>query len=128
MVKRVGMALAALLLAACSKNIDNVDAVRASVVKHVSEKSGLSMDQMNVTVTSVSFRGKTADATVAFTPKGGEPGSGVTFQYQLERKKDEWAVTGRSGVGSMGHGQQPVPPQGSQLPAGHPPIGGGTKP
>lgn len=129
---RAGAIAAALLLAlaACSQNIDNKDAVRAGVVKFVSQKSGLNMDQMDVIVTAVSFRGKTADATVTFTPKGSQPASGVTFQYQLERQKDEWVVTGRNAAGSMGHGQQP-PQSGEGLPPGHPPLGsggGGSKP
>ena len=97
----------ALVLAGCSKNIDNKEAVQTGVAKYVSGK-GINVDQMNVDVKSVSFHGSEADAAVAFVPKGG--GSGVTANYHLERAKDEWVVKSRSAMSTLDH------TQGSELP------------
>jgi hypothetical protein len=111
--------IAVLALAGCSKNIDNKDAVAASVKKYVAGK-GINVDQMNVNVNTVSFHGNQADAQVAFVPKGG--GSGVSANYQLERVKDEWVVKSRSTMNTLDHtrgmpGAETVP--GQQLPPGH---------
>ena len=107
------MALAALVLAACAKNIDNREAVQAGIIRDVA-KRGVNVEQMDVNVTSVSFRGNEADAMVSFVPKGGAPNSGVSMKYTLERVKDEWAIKGRAGSGhgmngSELPGQQPLP-------------------
>ena len=121
------LAATVLVLAGCSKNIDNKEAVQTAVAKYVSGK-GINVDQMNVNVNSVSFHGNQADATVAFVPKGS--GSGVTAKYQLERVQDVWQVKGRSGMSTLDH------TQGSELPGEQGPTGlpgtqvspGGTPP
>ncbi len=133
--------MAALLLSACAKNIDNKEAVQTSVRKYVSGK-GINVEQMDVNVNSVSFHGSQADAAVAFVPKGG--GSGVTADYHLERVRDEWVVKSRSGMSTDSHttpselpgdqggsglpGSRMVP--GQQIPPGHGNPDGtlGTKP
>jgi hypothetical protein len=94
---------------------------------------------MNVDVTSVTFKGNEAEATVAFAPKG-TPGGGMSMRYTLERQGNRWVVKGRAGAG--GHGgsmpgmqgggaQQPMPggpgagtqaPPPGEMPAGHPPV------
>ncbi len=104
----------ALVLAGCTKNIDNKEAVQTAVAKYVSGK-GINVDQMQVNVNSVSFHGGQADATVAFVPKGGGPG--VTAKYQLERVQDVWMVKGRSGMSTLDH------TQGSELPGEQGPAG-----
>ncbi|MDQ6677543.1 MAG: hypothetical protein M3Z09_09635 [Acidobacteriota bacterium] len=105
-MKRAGLtvaaALAALSLAGCAKNIDNKEAVQEGVRKGVA-KRGIDVNQMDVNVTAVSFHGNTADATVAFAPKGTPASNGVTFNYQLEHVKDEWIIKGRSALDTMGH-------------------------
>ena len=83
------MALIAALasLAACTKDIQNSDAVRSSIVDYLKarqEKTGLNMDMMNVDVSSVTFTsgGNEAHANVMFTPKAG--GAGMQMQVPMQ--------------------------------------------
>ncbi|MGI8988557.1 MAG: hypothetical protein ACR2I2_03095 [Bryobacteraceae bacterium] len=129
-MKFIGTGVAALMLCACgSGNIDNREAVQRGIVQDVSKRADV--NSMDVTVTSVSFRGKEADAVVAFAPKGGPAGSGITMRYSLERSGNEWKVKGRSQADIKRHargvnevpgegGEMRVPP--GQLPSGHPAI------
>jgi hypothetical protein len=105
-------------LAACSRDIQNEAAVRQGVMDYLSTRSNLNVSQMQVEVTSVSFRQNEADATVSFRSKGGAATSGIEIRYTLERKGGRWVVKGR---GTGAHGQMPMP----GMPAGHPPMGPG---
>jgi hypothetical protein len=115
------------LLAGCSKNIQTNEAVRAGVIKHLSQNTGLNLAQMDIEVTSVTFRDNEADAVVGFRPKGGAA-AGMSMRYTLERQGNEWVVKKKADSG-MGHGMAPAeaPPAsgGGDLPPGHPPVGGG---
>lgn len=105
-----------LCLAGCSKNIDTPEAVKEGVIKDISTK-GVTIQNMDISVDSVSFREKEATAQVSFRPKGAAPGSpGITMNYGLERNGDEWRIKSRN---MQGHEQQ-QPGQSSQLPPGHP--------
>ena len=119
--------LALALLAGCSKNIQTNEAVRAGVIKHLSQNSGLNLAQMDIEVTSVTFRDNEADAVVGFKPKGPAAASGMSMRYTLERQGNEWVVKKKADSG-MGHGMMPPPgsaPAGQgQLPPDHPPVGG----
>jgi hypothetical protein len=121
-VKSAAICLAALLLAACSKNIDTTEAVRDGIIKDISKKVDISV--MDVTVDSVSFREKEADATVSFTPKGAPQSQAMVMSYALEREGDEWRIKSRSMV--TPHDQ----PQSGQtaLPPGHPGVTGSPQP
>ncbi len=124
--KLVGVA-AAVFMAACSRDIQNTEAVRQGVISYLSARTaqtGLDVNMMRVDVTSVSFHGGTeARATVYFRPKGGGEG-GMQMNYTLDRKGDKWVVRGRTdnGVNPHGAAQMPAPDSGT-LPPGHPPIG-----
>ncbi len=103
--------------------METKEAVRQGVVDYLSSRTGLSVASMQIEVLSVDFRGKEADTTVSFRPKGG--GEGMQMKYTLERKGDRWMVKGR--VGSEGgnpHGTMGMPgnPAGMGMPAGHPPV------
>ena len=136
-VKYPIFAIAILSLVSCGKNIDNKEAVKAAIVKRVA-KTGFDVNSMQVDVTTVSFHGQDAIATVAFIPKGGPAQSAVTFKYNLHRQNDEWVATGlaQGGANMAAHTGQPdsAPSMSSPaipspidpskpLPAGHPPIG-----
>jgi len=113
------------LLAGCSKNIQTNEAVKAAVVKHLSQNSSLSLGSMDVEVTSVTFKDNEADATVGFKPKGAGAASGMSMRYSLEKKNGEWVVKKKADSG-MGHGKAmpgtaPAPPAGA-MPSDHPPI------
>lgn len=119
--------LALALLAGCSKNIQTNEAVREGVIKHLSQNSGLNLSQMDIEVTSVTFRDNEADAVVGFKPKGAGAASGMSMRYTLERQGNEWVVRKKADSG-MGHGM--MPPSGEpsagqgDLPPGHPPVSG----
>ena len=118
-VKLALICLAALCLAGCSKNIDTPEAVKEGVLKDIAKK--VDIQSMDVTVDSVSFREKEADAKVSFKPKGAPVSQSITMNYALERQGDEWHIKSRN----MQAHEQPQPGQ-AALPPGHPAAGGGN--
>lgn len=122
-MKTFALALAAVFLAACSKNIDNTEAVKQGVVDYLKQRAptmGLDMSAMDVNVGAVSFEKDVARASVSFVPKGMPAGSGgMNMDYVLERKGDKWAVKGRQVSPGNAHGDQPLP---GGLPPEHPPA------
>jgi hypothetical protein len=134
-VKYVLLAVAALSLAACAKNIDTMEAVKQGVINDIPKD--INLGGMDVNVVSVSFRGKEADAIVAFAPKGGPPM--MNMKYTMERQGDVWRIKSRANA-SPDHAAQdpnnvaapqggqalppghPAPGAGGELPAGHPPL------
>lgn len=129
----------AFLLAGCGRNIQNEAAVRQGVLDYLQQRkaqTGLDLDSMDVSVTSVSFQKNEARATVYFKPKGSS--DGMQMNYALERSGDKWVVKGRSESGANPHGAQGLPgnphgdtmsPNSQGLPPGHPPVpesGAGT--
>jgi hypothetical protein len=110
------------LLAACTKDIQNKDAVRGAVIDYLKErqpKTGLNVDQMQVDVTTMTFTsgGKEVRANVMFTPLAG--GAGMQMPYTLDRKGDKWVVRPHTESGENPHGAAGLP----ALPANHPPVG-----
>jgi hypothetical protein len=117
-------------LAACNRGIQSNDAVRQGVIDHLS-KAGLNVKGMDVTLSSVQFNGKQADATVAITPKGGNPAQGMSMKYHLEQQGSQWVVTGKQNSGASPHGATApgaMPPGGANPHAGGAmaPSGGGA--
>jgi hypothetical protein len=130
--------LAIALLAGCSKNIDTPEAVKQGVIKDIAKK--VDVQNMDVTVESVSFRGKEATAMIAFKPRGGDPKQAITMSYSMEKQGDEWHVKARDmqrhqavqpGAAmpddhAGANGGQQLPPghpsttSGRQMPLGHP--------
>ena len=115
-----------MLLAGCSSDIQNKEAVRQGVIDYLSANTGLSLASMDVEVTSVMFRGNEADATVAFRPRGSTgAGAGLQMQYTLEQSGGKWVVKGKAETGGSPHGETPggESAPGGGLPPGHPPMG-----
>lgn len=143
-MKFVGLIAAAFgLLCACSRNINNKEAVRQGVIDYLNKRSaetGLDTKLINVDVTSVQFQNNDAHAAVSFNAKGATGGA-MLMNYTLERHGDKWVVKGRAESGMNPHGAQGMPSPGSDslqpappgrqaqpLPPGHPPIGGTPAP
>jgi hypothetical protein len=111
--------------------IDTDDAVKQGVMKYLSKRSDLAA--MDVSLSSVKFRGNEADANVHFQAKNNSsPGAAMNLTYLLERKGDEWVVKGRAGGGAganphSGAVQQEMP-GGSSLPPGHPAVAPAGRP
>ncbi len=138
---RITFLIAAIaLLSACSRDIQNADAVRAGVVDYLTankDRIGLDPNLMQIDVTSVSFQKDQAHATVAFRPKAGGDGGPMMMGYVLDRKGNKWVVKGRAENGVNPHGgdtpgtqlppghppANPAPAPQGELPPGHPPIG-----
>jgi hypothetical protein len=95
-------------LAACNRGIQNNDAVRQGVIDHLA-KAGLNVKGMDVTLSSVQYNGKQADATVAITPKGGSAAQGMSMKYHLEQQGSQWVVTGRAESSGSPHGKGAMP-------------------
>jgi hypothetical protein len=117
---------AAVLLAACARDIQNSEAVRQGVVDYLKARTaqtGLDVNLLQVDVTSVSFEKEQARAMVAIRPKaGGEP---MMMNYAFERKGDKWVVKPREGATAH---PNTATPDGESMPPGHPAVGGQAAP
>lgn len=78
------------------------------------------MSAMDVQVTSVTFSGNEADASVSISPKG-TPGGGMSMNYHLEQNGAKWVVKGRKDAGGTPHGGGAVTP--GAMPGGENPHG-----
>ena len=71
-MRKLALAAAAILLAACAKDIQNPEAVRAGVMDYLrtrTSQTGLNMDMMQIEVTQLSFEKNQARATVSSGPR-----------------------------------------------------------
>lgn len=125
--RRVSGVSAALLiatvgLASCGNSIRNKEKVQEAIFNRLQTRSGLDLNSLDITTTSVSFDKNMAHATIAFHPKG-DPNlnSGMVMNYTLEARDGKWVVVN---VGdSQGHGMMGHPSaRDAQLPPGHPPV------
>jgi len=129
LVKRLVLA-AALFTAACSKNIQNPEAVKRAIITYLNAKSaqtGLNMANITVDVTALEFERDSARASVSFRAKGSDQATGMTMNYSLDRKGDQWVVRERAEGGSNPHGgavPETAPPPEGAIPPGHPSVGG----
>ncbi len=129
----VALGLSILMLGGCKRDIQNNDAVKQGVMTYLAKRSDLL--SMDVNVVSVSYHQDEATATVRFQAKGSNAaGAGLTMQYVLERKGNQWTVKRKAGEG---HGMAGMPQEGSggsigampeTMPPGHPTVGSGGLP
>ena len=120
--------LAVVSLGGCRKNIQTDDAVRQGILSYLSQNKNLSLNAMDIEVKQVTFRGQEADAVVVFKPKGGDPSSGMSMHYTLERQNGGWVVKKKADSGAHGAtkaapmSQIPLPTPSGAMPPGHPPM------
>ena len=122
-----GVLLLLLSLAACNRGNQNGDAVRQGVIDHLG-KVGLSVKAMDVSVTTVDYKGGEADATVSITPKGGNPAQGMSMKYHLRQEGALWVVTGRQDAPGSPHGAGGAATPGAENPHGGAAMPGGAMP
>ena len=128
MVRSLCWLLATVTIAVCSsgcnRGIDTPEAVRQGIIDYLAKRSNLNVSGMNVEVTSVSFRKNQADATVAFTARGANPGNPMSMRYTLERRGNQWVVKEKAESGANPHAGAAGQPQASPgaMPPGHPPV------
>ena len=108
-MRKLTLIAAALLLAACSQDIQNTDAVKQGVLDYLrarTAQTGLDINSlMQVEITSVSFQKDEARATVSFRPKTGDSSGPMQMNYVLDRKGSKWVVRGRTENGVNPHGE-----------------------
>ena len=120
--------LAVVSLGGCRKNLQTDEAVRQGVMNYLSQNKNLSLNMMDIELKQVTFRDKEADAVVLFKPKGGDPASGMSMHYTLERQNGGWVVKKKADSGAHGvtkagpMSQIPLPTPSGALPPGHPPM------
>jgi hypothetical protein len=109
----------------CSGNRSKAQ-VEKAIMTRLQTHSGLDLKELDITTSSVSFNKNKAYATVAFHPKGDTNVlSGMVMKYTLEQRDGKWVVVD---IGdSQGHSMTNSMGGGSQLPAGHPPVGQGQQ-
>ena len=118
--------VAVLVISACGANVRTKEKVQEAILERLKARSGLDLNQLDVTATNVAFDRNVAHATVVFHPKNDtRVNSGMAMTYTLEDRDGKWVVTQ---VGdSQGHGilcsTNEVP---NTLPPGHPPIDGAS--
>lgn len=112
----------------CKKQIQSNEAVKAGIIKHLSQNAGLSLGAMDIEVSNITFREEEADVLVSFRPKGGDAAAGMQMRYTLEQKGGAWVVKRKADSGNphsgTSAGQEATPPApSSDLPPNHPPVG-----
>jgi hypothetical protein len=133
-VKKFALLGAAIFLAACSKDIQNKEALRQGMMEYLqarTSQTGLDVNLMDIDISGMSFERDQARATVVFRPKGATEANVTTLTYAFDRKGDKWVVRGRQDTGSNPHGAggtlpPPNPDPGVALPPGHPPTSGAS--
>lgn len=114
--------LVILVLCGCADRLKTKDQVQEAIMHRLRTSTGLDINSLDVTTTSVTFDKNKAFATVAFHPKD-DPAlnSGMTMRYTLEERNGKWVVVN---VGdSQGHGLPGSAAAGADnLPPGHPPV------
>lgn len=126
----------AMCLIGCNRGSEDKEAVRQGILDHLKAR-GMNLPQMDISLSSVKFDGKKADATVSFAPKG-QSAAGMSMSYRLEQQGNKWVVVGRQDTGASPHGGMPAAggdmpgAESPQSPAGAPampnPHGGAQMP
>jgi hypothetical protein len=109
-------------LPGCGNSLKSKEKVQEAIVERLKTRSGLDVNSLDITTTSVSFKKNMAYATVAFHPKQ-DPSvnGGMTMTYTLESRDGKWVVVNvadSQGRGMSGHSS----PGADQLPPGHPSL------
>ena len=77
--------------------VNDQDAIRASIEKHLNGRADLNLSVMDREVKQVSVNGDHASAQVEFRLKGGD--ARMEIEYALERQGKEWAVLSSQPMG-----------------------------
>ena len=129
MTQRVGTCTLIFLLAlacGCKKQVNDQDAIRAGIEKHLNEQAGLNLSAMDREVKQVSVNGDHADAQVEFRIKGGD--ARMVVDYTMEKQGEEWKVASSKPMAGSGTHPGADSPSGTpdsggkSMPQGHPPV------
>lgn len=127
-----------LLLVACdSGEVYSAAEIEAAIETHLSERTDLRFDGLEIRADRIRYGGDRAVAEVSIIASD-DPDAAMQMVYELERGPDGWRVVppDPSSLGMPtapgGHGVQPnlplghppTDPHGTGLPPGHPPLNG----
>jgi hypothetical protein len=108
----------------CQKQVNDQDAIRASIDKRLSARPDLNLSAMDREVKQISVNGDHASAQVEFRVKQG--GASMQVEYTLERQGGEWNIVGSQPSGGQnphsGMGMPPAATGSNSPPQGHPPM------
>ncbi len=129
------LVIVAVLLSGCGNRIQNKEKVQEAIINRLQSRSGLDLNSLDISTTSVTFNKNMAYATVAFHPKGDTSlNGGMTMKYTLEARDGKWVVLnvansqGHGPMGSSSMGMRSGSGNGAALPPGHPPVDGAANP
>jgi hypothetical protein len=112
---------AILLLVGCGDSLKSKDKVQSAIMERLQSKTGLDMNELDVSTTDVSFNKDMAYATVAIHPKGdSNVKHGMSMKYTLIEREGKWVVVNAGGP-KLG-GPAPKSADGANLPPGHPAL------
>jgi hypothetical protein len=113
--------------AGCKKQVNDQDAIRASIDKRLSARPDLNLSAMDREVKQISVNGDHASAQVEFRLKQGS--ASMQVEYTLERQGGEWNIVGSQPSGGQNpHSGMDMPPPAApgagsnSPPQGHPPT------
>jgi hypothetical protein len=89
------------LAGGCQNKANDQDAIRASIDKHLAERTDLNMSAMDREIKQITVNGDKASAQVEFRLKQG--GGSMQVSYALERRDGVWTVQ----ANNPGGGQSP---------------------
>lgn len=114
-------------LAACGPGIKTKEQVQSAIVDRLASRTGLNLNELDVSTTSVSFDKNLAFATVAIHPKGdSNVQHGMSMKYTLEERDGKWVVLNAGGPKLGGRASDSPHSGSSNLPVGHPPVSGSS--
>jgi hypothetical protein len=119
------LAFVCVLVAGCGgKPMNDQDAVRTGIEKHLNGRKDLNLQAMTREVKQIAVSGDHATALVEFRLNGSD--ARMEVEYTLQRQGKEWTVLNSQGKamgsGNPGAGQTPsghLDPADKQLPPGH---------
>jgi hypothetical protein len=80
-------------LTGCKHQPTDAEAIRASIIEHLTSLKTLNLSAMDMNVTRVSIQGNHAQAQVESHPKSGAPSdAGMQVSYSLDKQDGVWVV------------------------------------
>ena len=115
--------LALLLVLACGDGPPTPTAeIESAVVRYLSERTDLRLDQMTVRADRIRYDGNRAVASVSIVASD-DPKAAMKMVYELMRDQDGWQVVPTPPPADTTGVAPPLPEGSSRLPPGHPPTG-----
>lgn len=114
--------VALLLCSACEKDLVRSAAeIETAVRNHLSTRTDLRLDSMDVRADRIRYEGDRALASVSIMASD-DPQASMTMMYELVHGPGGWQVMAADGAGSSVDSPSIAPGTSPDLPPGHPPL------